>query len=61
MIVSLVAKAEDHVVLAVLGVKERPSVNRLIILAKYTVMGGQQVCSQACRPCNDGDVTVTTK
>ena len=22
--------------------------------AKCTVMGGQQVCNQACRPCNDG-------
>ena len=22
--------------------------------AKPTVMGGQQVCNQACRPCNDG-------
>ena len=32
MIVSLVAKAEDHVVLAVLGVKERHSVYRLIIV-----------------------------
>ena len=29
-------------------------------LAKGTVMGGQQVCNQACRPCNDGGVTVTT-
>ena len=29
--------------------------------AKPTVMGGQQVCNQACRPCNDGDVTVTTQ
>ncbi len=26
-----------------------------------TVMGGQQVCNQACRPCNDGGVTVTTQ
>ena len=24
-------------------------------------MGGQQVCNQACRPCNDGGVTVTTQ
>ena len=30
-------------------------------LAKCTVMGGQQVCNQACRPCNDGGVTVTTQ
>ena len=29
--------------------------------AKCTVMGGQQVCNQACRPCNDGGVTVTTQ
>ena len=29
--------------------------------AKPTVMGGQQVCNQACRPCNDGGVTVTTQ
>ena len=29
--------------------------------AKGTVMGGQQVCNQACRPCNDGGVTVTTQ
>ena len=26
-----------------------------------TVWGGQQVCDQACRPCNDGDVTVTAQ
>ena len=31
------------------------------IAAKLTVMGGQQVCNQACRPCNDGGVTVTTQ
>ena len=30
-------------------------------LAKGTVMGGQQVRNQACRPCNDGGVTVTTQ
>ena len=30
-------------------------------MAKGTVMGGQQVCNQACRPCNDGGVTVTTQ
>ena len=30
-------------------------------LAKPTVMGGQQVCNQACRPCNDGGVTVTAQ
>ena len=29
--------------------------------AKCTVMGGQQVCNLACRPCNDGGVTVTTQ
>ena len=29
--------------------------------AKPTVMGGHQVCNQACRPCNDGGVTVTTQ
>ena len=31
------------------------------LMAKCTVMGGQQVCNQACRPCNDGGVTVTTQ
>ena len=25
-----------------------------LVLAKCTVMGSQQVCNQACRPCNDG-------
>ena len=29
--------------------------------AKCTVMGGQQVCNQACMHCNDGGVTVTTQ
>ena len=32
--------------------------------AKPTVMGGHQVCNQACRPCtviDDGSVTVTTQ
>ena len=30
-------------------------------MALGTVMGGQQVCNLACRPCNDGGVTVTTQ
>ena len=49
-----------------------PQINIIIIMAarngtqkppraKPTVMGGQQVCNQACRPCNDGGVTVTTQ
>ena len=32
-----------------------------LVMAKPTVMGGLQVCSLACRPCNDGSVTVTTR
>ena len=30
-------------------------------LALGTVMGGQQVCNQACRLCNGGGVTVTAQ
>ena len=30
-------------------------------LALATVMGGQQVCIQTFRPCNDGGVIVTTQ
>ena len=35
---------------------DRPLPNAMDLLAsmaKPTVMGGQQVCNQACRPCND--------
>ena len=44
----------------------RPALGRAFALlarlrAKPTVMGGQQVCYQACRPCNDGGVMVTTQ
>ena len=41
--------------------EQRISRRREGVGAKCTVMGGQQVCNQACRPCNDGGVTVTTQ
>ena len=43
--------------------EEDAAVDRLdqefLVQTSGTVMGGQQVCNQACRPCDGGGVTVT--
>ena len=41
--------------------KERAHAYLSASVAKCTVMGGQQVCNQACRPCNESGVTVTAQ
>ena len=54
---------QTHIYFLAKGLEETGSifVSKEVQQAKPTVMGGQQVCNQACRPCNDGGVTVTTQ